>query len=291
MTSTIAVGRRPVAAGRVPTPAPLWLGWRLALIGVLFALAAVAWVSTGLRFDGMDNGPGSDPGTLGFYVGTWVVMMAAMMFPSVAPMVTMFASLQAGRRAKGMSAPAGAVASFLAGYLVTWTAAGLVGYGLLQAGRALDGGALAWDNGGRWATVGVLAAAALYEFTPLKDACLTRCRGPLGFFMESWRDGRLGALRMGLAHGAWCVGCCWALMAALFALGAMSIPWMIVIAALIALEKLLPWRAVATYGVATVLIALALGVAIAPSDVPGLTIPGHDMGMGMDQERVGMGSG
>jgi predicted metal-binding membrane protein len=290
MTSTIAVGRRPVAAGRAPAPAPLWLGWRLSLIGVLLVLAGVAWAVTGLRMAGMDDGPGSDPGTFGFYVGTWVVMMAAMMFPSVAPTVTVFASLQRGRRAKGIAAPAGALASFVAGYLLTWTAAGLVGYGLLKAGRALDGGALAWDRGGRWAAVGVLAAAALYEFTPLKDACLTRCRGPLGFFMESWREGRLGALRMGLAHGGWCVGCCWALMAALFALGAMSIPWMIVIAALIAAEKLLPWRAVATYGVATVLVVLALGVAIAPSDVPGLTIPGDHMGMGMDM-KMEMGSG
>jgi predicted metal-binding membrane protein len=284
MSSTIAADRRFASARRVPAPAVLWLGWRLALIGALLVLAGVAWTVTGLRMAGMDEGPGSDPGTLGFYVGTWVVMMAAMMFPSVAPTVTMFARLQAGRRAKGMAAPVGAVASFLAGYLVTWTAAGLLGYGLLKAGRALDGGALAWDSGGRWAAVGVLLAAALYEFTPLKDACLTRCRGPLGFFMESWREGRLGALRMGVVHGGWCVGCCWALMAALFALGAMSIPWMIVIAALIALEKLLPWRAAATYGVATVLIVLALGVAIAPDDVPGLTVPGDDMGMGMGME-------
>src|SRR5207247_2204336 len=126
-----------------------------------------------------------------------------------------------------------------------WAAAGLAGYAVLKLGRDLDGGLLAWDRAGRWAAVGVLAVAALYEFTPLKEACLRRCRGPLGFLIAEWRDGRGGALRMGLAHGAWCVGCCWALMAALFALGAMSLAWMIVIALLIAVEKMLPWHAVA----------------------------------------------
>ena len=130
----------------------------------------------------------------------------------------------------------------MAGYLVTWTLAGLAAYGLPRPGRALDGGALAWDEGGRWLAAGVLFGAAAYELTPLKYACLRRCRGPLGFVIEHWRDGRLGALRMGVMHGAWCVGCCWALMAALFALGAMSIAWMVLIALLIAVEKLLPWR-------------------------------------------------
>jgi predicted metal-binding membrane protein len=149
----------------------------------------------------------------------------------------------------------------------------LVGYGALKLGRQLDGGLLAWDRGGRWVAAGVLAAAAIYEFTPLKYACLKRCRGPLSFLISEWRDGRAGATRMGVVHGAWCVGCCWALMAALFALGAMSLAWMAIIAALIAFEKMLPWRTAATAGVATVLAVLAIGVAGAPSHVPGLTIP------------------
>src|SRR3954447_9738854 len=102
---------------------------------------------------GMDMGPGTDPGTLGFYVSTWVVMMAAMMFPSVGPMVMTYARMQQGRSARW---PAGAVAALLAGYLAAWTAWGLLAYGLLQAGRALDGGLLAWDNGGRWLTAAVL---------------------------------------------------------------------------------------------------------------------------------------
>jgi predicted metal-binding membrane protein len=282
-------GRRlaPAGGARVVSPASMLLAWRLAIIGALLVLAAVAWWMTDLRMAGMDAGPGTDPGALGFYVTTWVVMMAAMMFPSIAPMVLMYVGLQRGRRERGMPAPVGATASFVGGYLLVWAAAGLVGYAVLKLGRDLDGGLLAWNRAGRWAAVGVLLAAAAYEFTPLKAACLTRCRGPLGFLVSQWRDGRGGALRMGAVHGGWCIGCCWALMAALFALGAMSLVWMILIAALIAVEKMLPWRGAATAGVAAVLLGLAIGLAAAPERVPGLTIPAHRDGMGMN----GMGHG
>src|SRR5262245_1095158 len=109
--------------------------------------------------EGMDGGPGSDLGSLGFYVTAWVVMRAAMMFPSVAPMVAVYAGLQRGRRAKGMDAPAGATALFVAGYLVTWTAFGLAAFGLFVLGRELLGGPLAWDEGGRWVAAGVLLGA------------------------------------------------------------------------------------------------------------------------------------
>jgi predicted metal-binding membrane protein len=266
-------------------PAGPFAGWRLATVGALVVLAIAAWAITGSRMAGMDEGPGTDPGTLGFYLTSWVVMMAAMMFPSVAPLVAIYAGLQRDRQAKAMPAPIGATSFLVGGYLVAWTVAGLAAYGLLQAGRALVGDELAWDAGGRWVAVGVLLGAAAYEFTPLKDACLTRCRGPLSFILESWRDGRLGALRMGIEHGAWCVGCCWALMAALFALGVMSIAWMVVVALLIAVEKLLPWRTVATGAVAAVLVVLAIGVAAAPARVPALTVPaGDDAGAGMSTE-------
>ena len=119
------------------------------------------------------------------------------------------------------------------------------------------GDVLAWDTAGRWVAGATLIVAAVYELTPLKDVCLAKCRSPLGFLLGSWRDGRAGALRMGAQHGAWCVGCCWALMASLFALGVMSIAWMAFVAALIAAEKTLPWRRVATYGTAALLLAWA----------------------------------
>jgi predicted metal-binding membrane protein len=234
--------------------------------------------------DGMDGGPGTDLGTFGFYVTAWVVMMAAMMFPSIAPMVSVYSGLQRRRREAGKSAPAGATTLFVAGYLVTWTLVGVAAYVVFQSLRAADIEWLSWDRAGRYVAAGVLLLAAVYQLTPMKYACLRRCRGPLGFIIENWRDGLGGALRMGMVHGAWCVGCCWALMAALFALGVMSVGWMVLIAAFIAVEKLLPWRWVATYGVAAALAGLAVWVAVAPRDVPGLTIPGSPgaMSMGTD---------
>ena len=265
---------------------------RLSLILALLLLAAVAWVVTDDRMGGMDAGPATDPGTLGFWITAWVAMMAAMMFPSIAPMVVMHARVEEGKRRQGLETEAGTTAMFVCGYLLTWTAAGLVGYAIIEAGQGLSLDFLAWDRAGPYVAGGVIAAAAIYQLTPLKDACLRRCRSPMMFLLSAWRPGRVGALRMGLEHGAWCVGCCWALMAALFALGVMSIGWMVLIAALIATEKLLPWKAIANRGVAVLLVVLGLGVAFAPQDVPGLTEPGsaeaHDAmeSMGMEGESM-----
>ena len=115
------------------------------------------------------------------------------------------------------------------------------------------------------------------------------------FLLTAWRPGRAGALRMGIEHGGWCVGCCWMLMAALFALGVMSIGWMAFIAALIAIEKLLPWQALANRGIAVLLLALGLAVAFTPGDVPGLTLPDSPQAreamqsMGMEEDSMGSG--
>jgi predicted metal-binding membrane protein len=163
---------------------------------------------------------------------------------------------------------------FTAGYLVTWAAAGLLAFVISDAGRSLLGSDLSWNRGGRWAAGAVVIAAAVYEFTPLKNVCLGKCRSPLGFLLGSWRDGRLGAAQMGGRHGLWCLGCCWALMAALFALGVMSLAWMAFVAALIAAEKTLPWGRLATYGTAGILLALGTLLLVAPHAVPWLTIPG-----------------
>ena len=201
-------------------------------------------------------------------------MMAAMMFPSIAPMVVMFARIQEGRRERGKDSPVGATVLFVTGYLIVWTAAGLLAYGIVELGQSLDSSFLSWDEAGAYVAGAVIVGAAVYQLTPLKDVCLRHCRNPLAFVLEHWHPGRLGALRMGFEHGAYCVGCCWALMAPLFALGVMSIGWMAFIAALIATEKLLPWRAVANRGIAVLLAVLGLGVAFAPEDVPGLTVPG-----------------
>jgi predicted metal-binding membrane protein len=161
---------------------------------------------------------------------------------------------------------------------VAWGAAGAAAFAVARAGGEVLGDVLAWDRAGRWVAGATLITAALYELTPLKDVCLAKCRSPLGFLLGAWREGRLGALRMGAGHGAWCIGCCWALMASLFALGVMSIAWMAFVAALIAVEKTLPWRRVATYGTAGVLLVLGLLLLLAPEVLPALTIPG-DGGM------------
>ncbi len=198
--------------------------------------------------------------------------MAAMMFPSLAPTTALYARMT---RRHGWSRSV----LFSAGYLLVWGAAGVVAYGAFRLGRSLFGGDLAWHGAGRWVAGGVLALAAIYEVTPLKERCLGKCRSPLGFLLGSWRDGNRGALEMGARHAAWCLGCCWALMAGLFALGVMSVTWMALIAGLIALEKTLPWRRAATWGGAALLLVLAVGVVAFPHDVPGLVIPGGSHAM------------
>jgi predicted metal-binding membrane protein len=277
-----------VASARVARPVSLPSAVQLGLIGALLALAAVGWVITDERMGGMDAGPATDPGALGFWITAWVVMMAAMMFPSIMPMVVMFAALQRGERKPGGTVPVGTTPLFVGGYLAAWTAMGLVAYGVVELGQALDISALHWDEAGPYVAGGVIALAAAYQLTPLKDVCLRHCRSPLFFLMEHWRPGRIGALRMGMSHGAYCVGCCWALMAALIALGVMSVSWMVLIAALIALEKLLPWKAIANRGIAVLLLVLGLGVAFVPENVPGLTLPGSPEAMGAMEDAAGM---
>lgn len=259
------------AAIRRPAPLPALL--QSGLVALLLVLAAAAWLLADDRMAGMDAGPGTDVGGLGWFLGVWIVMMAAMMFPSIAPMVVMFARVQSGRRAREAGVPAGLTVLFVGGYLVSWGAAGLLGYVIFSAGDAIFGDALSWDEAGPYVAGGFVVAAGIYQLTPLKDACLRQCRSPLMFLLTHSRPGRAGAVGMGIEHGAFCVGCCWMLMVALFALGVMSIGWMAFIAALIAVEKLLPWKAVANRGIAVVLVLLGLGVAFAPEDVPGLTLP------------------
>jgi predicted metal-binding membrane protein len=222
------------------------------------AVAGACWAVTVERMQGMDMGPGTDLGGLGWFAVVWVTMMAAMMLPSLAPMAVASSRASAGR------------ALFAAGYLLPWAAFGVLAYALVEAVRSLDHGFLAWDRAGQDVAGGVILAAALYELTAAKGRCLRRCRDAR---LLRPRRGLAGALVMGIEQGGFCVGCSGALMAALFALGVMSIAWMVVIAALVAIEKLLPWRLVATGATAAVLALLGLAVTLAPDHVPWLTIP------------------
>jgi predicted metal-binding membrane protein len=258
-------------AGIGLTPAFAAARARIGLIALLFALAGLAWWQTAEQMRGMDAGPWSGLGTLGWFVGLWAVMMAAMMFPSVAPTIALYSRMT--REQSLLSS-----LLFAAGYLATWVGVGVGAFGVTAVGGTLSWNVLSWDRAGRWAAGVTVVLAGVYELTPLKDVCLGKCRSPLGSLLSSWRGGRLGAFRMGVKNGAWCVGCCWGLMASLFALGVMSIAWMSVVAGLIAAEKLVPWRRVAIYGTAFILVGLGALLFMAPGAIPGLSTPNaHQM--------------
>jgi len=269
------------APGREVGPGPAFAAVRvrLGLVAALVVVAGVGWWWTARQMHGMDEGPWTGLGTLGWFLVIWVVMMAAMMFPSVAPTVALYSRMTRRRSAL-------LPLLFTGGYLVTWAAAGLAAFALAAALERVGGDVLAWEHGGRWVAGVTVLVAAVYELTPLKEVCLGKCRSPLGFLLGAWRDGRWGALRMGAKHGAWCVGCCWALMASLFALGVMSVTWMAVVAGVIAVEKTLPWRRAATYGTAALLLVLGVLLLAAPDTIPALTVPGT----GQVDEMEQMGS-
>jgi predicted metal-binding membrane protein len=233
---------------------------------LLVAAATAAWAVTVDRMRGMDAGPGTDLGGLGWYLGIWVTMTAAMMLPSAAPAARHVARL--ARRAPTLL--------FTAGYLAVWTGYGLLAYGVFRLVTSLDLGRLAWDRGGPYAAGAVVVAAGLYEFTPLKRLSLRRCRSaPHGG----------DAFRSGLAHGVDCVGCSGALMAVLFVLGAMSLFWMAVVAAAIFAQKVLPHGPRLAPAFAVALVALGMWVAVSPASVPGLTEPGGSPSMEMGSLR------
>ena len=148
-------------------------------------------------------------------------------------------------------------------------------YALFRVGREAAPNFLAWNRGGGYVAGAALVFAGLYELTPLKEVCLRHCRGPLHFVLGGWREGQAGAMRMGVEHGIYCVGCCWGLMVALFALGVMSLTWTAVIAAVIFVQKVLPFGDRLELLFATAFISLGVWVAVSPGTVPGLHVPGH----------------
>jgi predicted metal-binding membrane protein len=220
--------------------------------------AVAAWAVTVDRMRGMDAGPGTDLGGLGWYLGIWVTMMAAMMLPSAAP-----AARQVARLARRVP-----TVLFTAGYLAVWIGYGLVAYALFRVVTSFDLGWLAWDESGPYVAGGVIVAAGLYELTPSKRLSLGRCR-------SARHPG--SALRSGLAHGLDCVGCSGALMAVLFVLGVMSLFWMAIVAVAIFAEKVLPRGPRLAPVFAAALVALGIWVAMSPGSVPGLTEPGGGM--------------
>jgi predicted metal-binding membrane protein len=176
------------------------------LLLVLAAVVVVAWLPVVVRVDGEGAGM---PG----FVAAWTVMMVAMMLPSAAPFVLLY---RRGSTASGTAALA-------AGYLAVWAAAGLAAWALHQAAMDIP-------------VPLVLAAAGVYQLTPAKEMCLRRCRTPADFLVERWRT---NAFLLGADHGRWCLGCCWALMVVLVVAGMMGVLWVVSIAAIVAVEKLM----------------------------------------------------
>ncbi|MEP7208474.1 MAG: DUF2182 domain-containing protein [Casimicrobiaceae bacterium] len=240
---------------------------RLILGGALLAIVALSWgylvlmdahMQTMLA-NGVAMADVSRPWSvrdLGFTLLMWVVMMIGMMAPAAAPVLHLYARAQAGR---GRS-PVGPTLWFASGYALAWTAfsgvATLAQWLLhhaallsptLAASSPILGGVL-------------LCAAGAYQFTPLKRMCLTHCRSPLGFLLSRWRDGPLGALGMGLRHGGYCLGCCWALMALLFVAGVMNLLWVAALALLVLVEKATPRGLVVGRVAGAVMLGVGIGV-------------------------------
>lgn len=252
------------------------------LAGVL-AVAAAAWIVLVHRMARMNmtpSTPGGDLGALAWFAATWLVMTAAMMLPGSAPAA---AQVVRGQRAGA----AASTVAFVTGYGAVWLLAGLAGYACVQAVRALNVSALGWFSAGRYVVAAAVIGAGLYQFTPVKRRWLARCTAPDRHLP---RPGIAGALRAGATHGVCCVACCWALMVALYALGIMSIAWMVLLTVLIAGERLLPQRSVAVAAVAAVLVALGVGITVSPTSVPALTIPptGHSAGTAMSMAMNGL---
>ncbi len=244
-----------LAGGNAVTPTD-WRRWeRWVVWSALLGVAALAWIYLlTMPMSGMSHGETMPADTtrgmmvaklgawttaeLAMMTVMWIVMMLGMMLPSAAPMVLMVARLAAGQRSKGVRSTS--TAAFGAGYVVVWSAFSIAATGLqwglervelLGASMALNGGLVAG---------GLLILAGLYQFSALKDACLSLCRSPLAFVLHHWRDGKLGALVMGMHHGLFCLGCCWALMLLLFVLGVMNLIWVALLAAYVLAEKVLP---------------------------------------------------
>jgi predicted metal-binding membrane protein len=240
------------------------------ILGLLLVLAAAAWAALVWQGAGADMDMAMASPTMGMraplFLAIWVIMMVAMMFPTAAPMILTFHSVQASKRRRGEAFVATWV--FVAAYMAIWTLSGVAAYAGALAAEALAAHAALSPRTSSRIGGAVLVAAGLYQLTPLKDLCLSKCRTPISFIMTSWRDGVGGALRMGLLHGAYCLGCCWLLFVVLFPLGIMNIAAMAVITLVVFAEKTLPWGRPVARATAAVLVAYGAVVLVTPQVLP-----------------------
>jgi predicted metal-binding membrane protein len=243
---------------------------RSVILGLLLALAAAAWAVLVWHQPGSNMDMTTASVTIGprvpLFLVIWVIMMVAMMLPTALPMILTFHRVQAANRQ-----PRDAFAStwvFVAAYLVVWAFAGLAAYVGMQAAEAAIvhvalSPAIAAQLGGA-----IIVVAGIYQLTPLKDVCLSKCREPIDFIVTSWRNGATSALEMGLLHGAYCLGCCWLLFVILFPLGIMNVGAMAVVTLIIFAEKTLPWPRLASYATAGALVLYGALVITSPQLLP-----------------------
>lgn len=246
------------------------------VIALALAVASIAaWVGLlsvpgPAGMGGMARDPISPLVALGLFLLMWTTMMVAMMVPAALPMVLIFHRVSVDRRRKGAASVPTWV--FVAGYLAVWTASGAAFYELEGAVRWLAGASAGMARLPATITALAFLAAGVYQLTPLKTVCLQHCRSPLGFVMLHWREGVVGAVRMGVVHGAYCLGCCWALMVILLGVGVMNLAWMGLLTLLIFVEKVLPGGILAGRMVGGGLIALGLLALARPALLPLLTL-------------------
>ena len=244
---------------------------RALVLGGLAFLSVLAWAATAQMARTLPHGhsvaapvPGLTLPHAGAWGGAeltilfvmWAVMMAAMMLPSTAPMVLVFSTIS--RKQAGMGDPVVPAAAFLAGYVLVWTGFSALGTLAQWALQRMAWLTPAGESASPFFGGILLLMAGVFQWTPWKEACLSKCRSPLGFLMTRWRRGTGGALRMGLEHGAFCVGCCWALMALMFVAGMMNLLWLAVLAIFCLLEKVVPAGRLVRHLSATGLIAWGL---------------------------------
>jgi predicted metal-binding membrane protein len=243
------------------------------ILGALLVLAAVAWGVLIWQSVTMDNAAMGDAAmglTMGMsaplFIAIWVAMMVAMMFPTAAPMILMFSRVYAGKRQREQAFVPTWV--FVGAYLIVWAAFGVLAYLLaIAAERLADRSMWLMDHAARIGGV-IFIVAGLYQLSPLKTICLTKCRSPFQFVLSAWRDGYGGAFRMGLEHGMYCLGCCWLLFVILFPLGVMNVAAMALITVLIFAEKSLPIGRRISQVVATALVVYGVLVLVMPDALP-----------------------
>lgn len=232
------------------------------------AWAVLVWQSAGMDTEHMDHVAMLTTMDMraALFLGVWAAMMVAIMFPTAAPMILTFAQVQGRRRQQGTAVVPTWI--FAGTYLALWVVFGVAAYGAAVGAQELAEQSM-WfmDNMARIGG-GVLIAAGIYQLTPLKSICLSKCRSPLAFVLGSWRDGYGGAVRMGLEHGLYCIGCCWLLFVIIFPLGMMSIAVLAAITALIFAEKSLPYGRQVGTAAGVLLIAYGALVVFVPDALP-----------------------